>query len=181
MGCQNRYGSIAVGVYGSHQPGTVLPMTEQRTEPGFNYECREPKTWKDKNRWHSLWSFGCRTSGGGELAGLDGASAIGQSLADRDLFGPYSCDGEGTQTMKWIKGLCVDASDVAISGANVMAFRTSDGTPAGITVQSRDDGSYDAPSAYPGVNHFVRAYIAGSPDRGGTTLDTLQPTNIDGT
>lgn len=181
MGCQNRYGTIAVGVYGSHQPGTVRPMTEQRTDPRFNYERREPKTWKDKNRWHSLWSFGCRTSGGGELPGLEGASAVGQSLADNDLFEPYSCDGEGTQTLKWIKGQCVDVNDAPLSGVNVAAFRTSDNAVAGITVQSRADGSYDVPTAFPGVDHFVRAYLDGSPDRTGVTLDTLQPTNIDGT
>ena len=48
-------------------------------------------------------------------------------------------------------------------------------------MQSRTDGSYDLPTNFPGVNHYVVAYIAGSPDRAGTTANTLVPTNIDGT
>lgn len=111
---------------------------------------------------------------------MDGGAPVGNSLSNTDLFEPYSCDGEGTQTLKFIKGLAVDASDVAISGANIQAFRTSDDAFAGYEVQSREDGSYDLATNFPGVNHYVVAYIAGSPDRGGTTVNTLQPTGIDG-
>lgn len=183
MGAQLRFGTAgATGGGFSAQPGTLQPaLDESRHEPRWSWQARSPKTWKDKIGWNSKWSFGCRTSGGGEVSGLDGASAIGQSLADKDLFEPYSCDGEGTQTLKWIKGQCVDVNDAPLSGVNVAAFRTSDNAVAGITVQSREDGSYDVPTMFPGVDHFVRAYLDGSPDRTGVTLDTLQPTNIDGT
>ena len=121
-------------------------------------------------------------TGGAELPGMDGGSTIGSnSLSGKDLFEPYSCDGEGTQTLKFIKGLAVDTSDAPLSGVNLQAFRTSDDAFAGYEVQSRTDGSYDLPTNFPGVNHYVVAYLAGSPDRAGTTVNTLVPANIDGT
>jgi hypothetical protein len=46
--------------------------------------------------------------------------------------------------------------------------------------QSRADGSYAVPTQYPGVAHYMVAYIPGSPDRGGTTVNTLIPANLDG-
>lgn len=179
MGCYNRYGTIAVGAYGAHWPGHHPPAFTDQYEPKWDRGgARSPKTWRDPNRWYSLWSFGCRV-GAGSPIGSDGAGWYDLSM--KDLYEPYSCDGPGTQSLKFIKGMCVDASDVVISGATVQAFRTSDDAFAGYEVQSRQDGSYDLATNFPGVNHYVVAYIAGSPDRAGTTVNTLVPANIDGT
>lgn len=180
MGAQLKYGTAgATGGGFASQPGTLQPaLVESRHEPRWQWQARSPKTWRDKLRWNSLWSWGCRV-GFGETSGGDGASY--RDMASTDLFEPYSCDGEGTQTLKFIKGACVDASDTVIPGATVQAFRTSDDAFAGYEVQSREDGSYDLATNFPGVNHYVVAYIAGSPDRGGTTVNTLTPANIDGT
>lgn len=180
MGVQLRFGTAgATGGGFSTQSGTLQhSFVEQRNEPRWSWQQRSPKTWKDRNQWYSLWSFGCRVGTGAPI-GSDGAGW--NDLSMKDLFEPYSCDGEGTQTLKFIKGQCVDASDVALSGVNVQAFRTSDDAFAGYEVQSREDGSYDLATNFPGVNHYLVAYIAGSPDRAGTTANTLVPTNIDGT
>lgn len=179
MGVYAKYGTIAVGAYMAHQPGShPLGFGDQYWPKWDRGGARGPRTWRDRNRWFSLWSFGCRVNAGAPI-GSDGAGWYDTSM--RDLFEPYSCDGEGTQTLKFIKGACVDASDTVIPGATVQAFRTSDDAFAGYEVQSREDGSYDLATNFPGVNHYVVAYIAGSPDRGGTTLNTLTPANIDGT
>lgn len=179
MGVYARYGSIAVGAFMAHQPGThPASFGDQYWAKWDRGGGRGPRTWRDRNLWFSLWSFGCRVNAGAPI-GSDGAGWYDTSM--RDLFEPYSCDGEGTQTLKFIKGACVDASDTVIPGATVQAFRTSDDAFAGYEVQSREDGSYDLATNFPGVNHYVVAYIAGSPDRGGTTLNTLTPANIDGT
>jgi hypothetical protein len=183
MGAQLRFGTAgATGGGFSAQPGSLQPALEElRHEPRWQWQCRAPKTWKDKNRWYSLWSFGCRV-GYGSPSGSDGAAPIGGlDLTSPDLFEPFSCDGEGSPKLVFIKGTAVDTSDVALSGVNLQAFRTSDDAFAGYEVQSREDGSYDLPTNFPSVNHYVVAYLAGSPDRGGTTLNTLTPTNIDGT
>lgn len=180
MGVQLKYGTAGAtgGGYAS-QPGSLQPaFVESWHEPRWQWQCRAPKTWRDRNRWYSLWSFGCRVGAGAPI-GSDGAGWYDLSM--KDLFEPYSCDGEGSPHLKFIKGTCVDASDTVIPGATVQAFRTSDDAFAGYEVQSREDGSYDLATNFPGVNHYVVAYIAGSPDRGGTTLNTLTPTNIDGT
>ena len=179
MGCQNRYGTLAVGVYGSHQPGTVRPMTEQRWSWNYNYEAREIMARADKMKWDSRWSFGCKMTGGGEISGADGAAFVGDSMTQADYYNPPKIQ-DGSQSLKWLKGLCVDTSDAPLSGVNVQAFRSSDDAFAGYEVQSREDGSYDLATPYVGVNHYVVAYLPGSPDWAGTTLNTLVPTNIDG-
>lgn len=179
MGCYNKYGTIAVGAYMAHQPGSHPCGFKDQYWPKWDRGgARGPRTWRDQNRWYSLWSFGCRV-GAGSPIGSDGVGWYDLSM--KDLYEPYSCDGEGSPHLKFIKGTCVDASDTVIPGATVQAFRTSDDAFAGYEVQSREDGSYDLATNFPGVNHYVVAYIAGSPDRGGTTLNTLTPTNIDGT
>lgn len=181
MGVNLKYGTVgATGGGWAGQPGTLQPAYEERRhEPRWNWQCRAPKTWKDRQRWRSLWSFGCRV-GGGQTTGLD-CCYIGNSMSDGNGYEPYSCDGDGTQTLKFIKGLCVDTSDAPLSGVNVQAFRTSDDAFAGYEVQSREDGSYDLATNFPGVNHYVVAYLTGSPDRTGATVNTLVPANIDGT
>lgn len=176
MGAQLSYGALNTG--NGWQPGTPQPYFEERwAEPRWQWQGRAPKTWKDPMRWYSMWSFGCRA--GGPLIGSDGAGWYDLSM--KDLYEPYSCDGDGNQSLKFIKGMCVDTTDAPLSGVNVQAFRSSDDTFAGYETQSRTDGSYDLATNFPGVNHYVVAYLPGSPDRGGTTLNTLTPTNIDGT
>jgi hypothetical protein len=180
MGARLQFGTAgATGGGFSAQPGTLQPAYEESWHvPKWQWQCRSPKTWKDLNCWYSRWSFGCRVSIGAP-SGNDGVT--GRDLSVIDLFEPYSCDGPGQQSLKFIKGMCVDASGAALSGVNVRAFRSSDNAFAGYTVQSRQDGSYDLPTNFPGVNHFVDAYLAGSPDTAGTTVNTLVPANIDGT
>ena len=136
-------------------------------------------TQKDRHRWVSLWPRGQFS-----MAANDGAYAgtpVGLDYSGAQGYEPFSCDGAGSQTLKFLKGSCVDTTDAALSGVHVQAFRTSDDAFAGYEVQSREDGSYDLATNFPGVNHYVVAYLPGSPDRGGTTVNTLTPTNIDGT
>lgn len=182
MGAQLRYGTAgATGGGFSAQPGSLQPaFAEPWAYPKWCWQARSPRTWKDPNNWRSRWSFGVHFSGAG-FSAQDGAANIGNDLTSPCLFEPYSCDGAGTQSLKFIKGQTIDESSNALSGVTVQAFRTSDDAFAGYEVQSREDGSYDLATNFPGVNHYVVAYLAGSPDRAGTTVNTLVPANIDGT
>lgn len=178
MGAQVRYGTIAIGAYMAHQPGShQRAFTDQYYPTWDRGGARSPRTWRDRNRWISLWPTS-RFQGGSIGPGYQ---PMGQGTECSGMFEPFSCDGEGTQTLKFIKGQCVDRFDVALSGCNVRAFRTSDNAYAGYEVQSRTDGSYDLATNFPGVSHYAVAYLAGSPDVAGTTLNTLVPANIDGT
>ena len=177
MGAQLTYGTAgATGGGWSHQPGSLQPAYEEsRHEPRWSMQARSPTTWRDRNRWLSLWPSS-RFAGGGTDAMVVG----GQGLECSGRFAPFSCDGEGTQSTKFLKGTVVDASDVAVSGAIVTAHRTSDNAHGGYSVTSRDDGTFDCPTQFGAVNHYVNVYKAGSPDVGGTTVNTLVPANLDG-
>jgi hypothetical protein len=177
MGCQARFGTAgATGGGFSSQPGTLqFAFLEARHEPQWSWQRRSPKTWKDRNQWSSLWSWGCRV-GGGDLEGY----APG-GLARNDLFEPYSCDGEGTSVSRFIRGTVVDASDVAVANAIVQGFVTATDAYVGQDV-SRNDGTYTLATDTPaGVQHYLVAYKPGSPDVAGTTVNTLTSTNVDGT
>jgi hypothetical protein len=181
MGVQHTYGTAgATGGGWSSQPGTLQPAyAEQCHEPRWQWQARAPKTWRDRNQFTSLWSFGCRTESGNG-SGQDGSTPVRRDIMAPDIFEPYSCDGEGTQTLKFIKGQCVDASGNVAAGAIVQAFRTSDDAFAGLVDANSTDGQFSVPSPYPGVAHYLVAYKPGSPDIGGTTVNTLIPTGIDG-
>lgn len=181
MGCQTRFGTAgATGGGWSAQSGSLqAAFGDLRAEPRWSWQQRSPKTWKDRNRWNCLWSWGCRI-GGGDLEGYSVSGGSG-GLASKDLFEPYSCDGEGTQTKRFIKGTVLDSNSVAVSGAIVQGFVTSTDTYVG-EVQSREDGSYDlGTETRAGVQHYLVAYKPGSPDTAGTTVNTLTSTNVDGT
>lgn len=180
MGVQLRYGTAgATGGGFSAQPGTLQPaFDESRHEPRWSYQSRGPKTWKDRTKWFSLWSYGCRVGYGG-VSGEDGASMC--DLTVHDMFEPYSCDGEGSPQSRFIRGNCVDASDVAVANPIVQAFRTSDDAFMG-EAQANTDGTYIVPvGSVAGVAHYLVAYKAGSPDIAGTTVNTITNTNVDGT
>lgn len=181
MGTQLKYGTAgATGGGYSAQPGSLqAAFDESRHEPRWCWQARSPKTWKDRNRWYSLWSYGCRIGYGAPI-GSDGVSS-NRDLSTYDLFEPYSCDGEGTQTKRFLRGTCVDASDVAVANAIVQAFVTSTDTYVG-EVQANTDGTYVlGVETLAGVQHYLVAYKAGSPDIAGTTVNTLTNTNVDGT
>jgi hypothetical protein len=115
----------------------------------------------------------------GTGSGSDGESAFGLSMADG--YEPFSCDGEGTQTKRFIRGTCVDNSEVPQAGVIVQGFVTATDAYVG-EVQSNLDGTYTLPTdTAPGVQHYLVAYKAGAPDTAGTTVNTLTSTLVDGT
>jgi hypothetical protein len=182
VGVQLTFGTAgATGGGWSAQPGTLQPAhSGQLDEPRWNWQARSPKTWRDRNRWFSLWSFGCRANGGNG-SGADGSAPIGKDLQSPDLFEPYSCDGPGTSVSRFIRGVCQDESAVAVANAIVQAFRTSDDMFVG-QVQGNTDGTYTlATDTVAGTQHYLVAYKPGSPDIAGTTVNTITNTNVDGT
>lgn len=179
MGAQVRYGTIAVGAYSAHQPGSHQQGFKDQYHPRWDRGGGlGPRTWKDPNRWFSCWSFGCRVGSGAPI-GSDGAGWYDLSM--KDLFEPYSCDGAGTQSKNFLRGLCVDASEVPVANAIVQAFVTATDAFAG-EVQANTDGTYVlGVEQSKATAHYLVAYKPGSPDIAGTTVNTLLPTNVDGT
>lgn len=181
MGVQLRFGTAgATGGGFSAQPSTLQPaFVESRHEPRWQWQSRAPKTQNDHNRFVSLWSFGCRI--GCAEPTMDGAAAIGRDMSARDLYEPFSCDGPGTQSTNFLRGTCVDSGGTPVANAIVQAFRTVDDAFAG-EVQANLDGTYAVPvQQSKATQHYLVAYKAGSPDTTGATVNTLLPTNVDGT
>lgn len=181
MGAQLRFGTAgATGGGFSAQPGSLQPaFDEGRHEPRWCWQKRSPKTQKDKIGWNSMWSYGCRT-GGGDAEGY-APSGNGQGLAGCDLYEPYSCDGAGTQTKRFIRGTCLDNVGSPVANAIVQAFVTSTDAYVG-EVQANNDGTYTlGVETLAGVQHYLVAYKPGSPDIAGTSVNTITSTNVDGT
>lgn len=181
MGAKLTYGTAgATGGGWADKSGALQPTYEERwAEPRWSWQQRAPKTWKDKNWWHSLWSFGCRFSGGGTSG--DDFTIIGQSLADIDLFEPYSCDGEGTQSKNFLRGTCKDSGGTAVANAIVHGFVSATDAFLG-QVNGNTDGTYClGVETAKSTQCYMVAYKAGSPDIAGSTVNTLLPTNVDGT
>lgn len=179
MGTWLKFGTAGAtgGGYAS-QPGSKQHcFDERRHEPRWSWQQVSPKTWRDRNAWYSLWSFGCRVGTGAPI-GSDGAGWYDLSM--KDLYEPYSCDGEGTSISRFIKGITKDSGGTAISDVTVQAFRTADDFYLGQDV-SRDDGTYTCPTdVAAGTQCYLVAYKAGSPDIAGTTVNTITPTDVAG-
>jgi len=144
------------------------------TRPDWSWQRRSAKTWRDRNAWRSCWSWGCRVGGGDDLSYSVGGLEVGHR------YEPFSCDGEGTQTKRFIRGVTRDSVGATVANAIVQGFITSTDTYVG-EVTSGADGTYTlGTETIAGVQHYLVAYKAGSPDIAGTTVNTLTSTNVDG-
>jgi hypothetical protein len=78
-------------------------------------------------------------------------------------------------------GQCKDGIGNPIGGAVVAGFITATNECVGVTATD-DQGRYElgCPKS-PGDQHYLVAYVDSSPDLAGTTVNTLVPTNRDGT
>jgi hypothetical protein len=86
----------------------------------------------------------------------------------------WSIAGGGKTTPVFVTGQCVDNTGAILANAVVLGFRQSDNLFVGRTT-SDANGNYSLGSPYPGVSHFIVAYLAGSPDVAGTTVNNLIP------
>lgn len=83
-------------------------------------------------------------------------------------------DASGGQGRLKIRGVTRDNVGTALGSCLIQCFRTSDDLLVSECF-SDAGGYYEAPTQFPGVNHYIVAYKAGSPDFAGTSLNTLQP------
>ena len=79
--------------------------------------------------------------------------------------------------LKYIRGQAKDSGGSGISGATIKCFRTSTDELVS-TVGSDTNGFYAAPTPYVGENHYI---VASGTGVAGVTVNTLVPTNMDGT
>jgi hypothetical protein len=145
------------------------------SRPSWGWQRRSPSSWRDPNQWESGWSWGCKVGGGDDLS----YSVLGIEVGHG--FEPFTVDGPGNQSKRFIKGITKDAGGTPVANAIVQGFVTSTDAYVG-EVTSGADGTYTlGTETVAGVAHYLVAYKAGSPDIAGTTVNTLTSTNVDGT
>lgn len=179
MGCNVTYGSIAVGAYYAHLRGTAQPAFMDQYTPRWDRGgARGPRTRRAAYTFDCLWPRG--TFGGCGADASTPYAPIGSDYSGRQGFEPFSCDGDGTQTVRFIRGYSRDSGGAVLANAIVQAFVTSSDA-AQVAVTSAADGFFAAPTeTIPGVQHYLVAYKTGSPDVAGSTVNTLTSTTVDG-
>lgn len=177
MPAQLTYGTAgATGGGFANFKGLQPLFREERLDvrPDWSWQRRSAKTWRDKMRWDSCWSWGCRVGGGDDLS----YSALGIEVGNG--YEPFSCDGEGTQTKRFIRGVTNDADGNPLSGVIVQGFVTATDAYVG-EVQSLTDGTYIlGTETAAGTAHYLVAFLAGTPNRAASSDNTIIPTNVDG-
>lgn len=177
MPVQHTYGTAgATGGGFASIKGLQAMFVESRLDvmPAWSWQRQSAKTWRDRNRFVSLWSWGCRV-GGGDLEGY-GEADIGTGNG----YEPFSCDGEGTQSRRFIRGVTRDSVGAILANAIVQGFVTSTDAYVG-EVLSNIDGTFTlGTETLPGVQHYLVAYKAGGGDVAGSSVNTITSTHVDG-
>lgn len=142
-----------------------------------NHSMRGSKTGRQARRaWtfaKGYWPYG------GRMSFVNDPAAPTGNVSKHMDFEPWHAGPGGSPGIKFIMGKCKDASGVAIGGAVVQGFRTTNDQFVRET-QADDQGNYELGTEYPNEGHYLVAYSAGSPDRTGATVNTLVGTNRDG-
>lgn len=137
---------------------------------GYSYQMRGQQFNRGGSNFFELWPSSHMSSG-------DPTSPlclIGTDSGGSGKWSEWSISEGGHVAPLFISGTCKDAGGSPLSGVLVSAFRSSDNLYIGKTT-SDSNGNYSVSSIYAGVNHYLVAYLPGSPDIAGTTVSTLVP------
>lgn len=80
----------------------------------------------------------------------------------------------GARTYQTPSGTTKDAAGAPLAGCTVDLFRTADNQWVGRTISGPDGSWAVGPISDPAGPFYAVAYLPGSPDRAGTTVNTLQ-------
>lgn len=166
----------ANNLYSYRQASTEPEGTEQWT-PAWTYRRNVPKTGRT-DHWTTQGGYWPRRSGFTSDPAIPSGVLADTVLRTGDAE-PWSGGFNGHQGRKFLRGQCVDAGAVPVVGAVVQAFLTA--TDAFQSESPSTDGGYYEVGTVEAGAHYLVAYKPGSPDVAGTTVNTLIPTNRDGT
>ncbi len=145
--------------------GTLQPA-DYRTAPP------QMSAWMNQLRDSDvLWTRSSQLGAAGQNGTPSGQGGIIQADCQR---WEWNFPPTGCHVRKVVSGVVLNASSVPIAGATVNLYNTATGLLVD-TQTSQADGTYTCgdPNA---TNCFAVAYLAGSPDTAGTTLNTITGT-----
>lgn len=140
----------------------------------YNYYRRGENSVIDPNKYVSLWP--ASSMSGGDVS--TPTSVMRSEVWSNRFTDMVPIDG--TDSQKYIIGQVKDASGNPAASATVKSFITSTDVIDGTAI-SQSDGWYQVPAATQTVAHYIVAYLPGGTPTAGTTVNTLTPTNADGT
>lgn len=147
---------------------------EDRTilwRPEWAYQFRGAHLVQFASQYVSLWPASRISSGNS----ASHAAMLGQDSCQAGMWGAWELglSGMGGPSV-FLAGQTLDLNSNPLSSVTVRGFLTSNNLFVGQTT-SDANGNYSLGSPYLGVAHYLEAYLPGSPDVAGTTVNTLIP------
>lgn len=135
----------------------------------WNYQMRGAQSVRDQYNWRCLWP----------APALQGDFAAGSMLGQNnaDVSGEWDLPGHGESgaiRLSFITGTVRDANNVAVAGAVVKCYLTSNDLEVNQTT-SASDGTFQLGTPYGSSAHYLVGYYASAPDLSGASVNTLVP------
>lgn len=166
VGTQNAANSFQTGTWDEEWSGLYSPQF------GWGYRDRGAQsqcwTWETQQRWP--WSRMCSGDPSSPLA------VFGSDCSQRGEFEPQNLGISGHNSPYYLQGTCKDSLGNALGGAIVQAFTTADDLFVS-QIACDDRGVYMVPCQTTAA-HYLVAYYPGSPDKAGSTVNTLIPARL---
>ena len=165
-------GFLGAGTWGALGAAHLQPTVETTLLPenawiGMGRQPQEP--WQDGQLWPSTRFSGSDANGG--LFGLDNSTTGKYGIVDRG----YGYDDTGNASRLKLRGTTRDQFGNPLGSCVVQGFLTSNDVTVGQTT-SDASGYYELTTPYSSsTQHYIVAYLPGSPDVAGTSVDTLTP------
>lgn len=138
-------------------------------ENAWNGMGRQPmEPWGDGQIWPTSRFSGSDYNGG--LFGQDATTTGKYGIQDRG----YGYDESGNASRLKLRGTTRDQYGNPLGSCIVQGYLTVNDLFV-FQVTSDAAGYYELPTPYSGQQHYIVAYLAGSPDVAGTSVNTLTP------
>ena len=163
---------ISNGGGGPSPGGNILFHTDERTNaPWYGWDGQDSVPYTDDFLWPRSLIFGANGSLTGDCTMLDGM----RPLWDFDSFVNDKIAGQGVRLMS-VSGTTRNATGGVLGGCNVKLFQTGTDLELGTTISNATTGAFTITSYVDNVTCYLVAYLPGSPDVAGTTVNTLTVT-----
>lgn len=168
--------SALIGGGFAMMPSTAMMVQDEGRDPrwsdryNWDYQRRFTNAIADQTGWRGLWPSS-RMMAGDPTVPL---APLGQDALHAAEFELSMIGFGGSIRPNFINGSTTDSVGNPLGGVVVQGFVTATEAFVG-QVSSDSNGNYSLPTINFGVPHYLVAYYPGTPDKAGTTVNTLVP------